>query len=77
MATTITPTKKGDRPIDALASVIEPTRISDMTPTATPATASMVTARRTVHGSPPCSSSSWLGLNSARCVRSENSSPKP
>ena len=44
MATTITPTKNGDRPIDSDASVIEPTRISDMTPTATPAMASMVTA---------------------------------
>ncbi len=31
------PTKNGDRPIDSDASLIEPTRISDITPTATPA----------------------------------------
>ena len=56
IATTMMPTKNGDRPIDSDASVIEPTRISDITPTATPAIASMVTALRTVHGSPSSSS---------------------
>ena len=40
------PTKNGDRPIDSEASVIEPTRISDMTPTATPASASAITLLR-------------------------------
>src|SRR3954467_6723409 len=38
IATTITPTKNGDNPTDGDASVIDPTRISDITPTATPAT---------------------------------------
>ena len=37
-------------PIASEASEIEPTRISDMTPTATPANASMMTERLTVHG---------------------------
>ena len=59
------------------ASEIEPTRISDMTPTATPAMASMATERRTVHGSPSPSPSSFGcgGLNRSRCVRSEKISP--
>jgi hypothetical protein len=52
IATTITPTKNGDNPTASDASVIEPTRISDITPTAAPAIASMVTLVRTVHGSP-------------------------
>ena len=41
------------------ASEIEPTRISDMTPTATPAIASMTTERRTDHGAPSPSPSSF------------------
>ena len=73
IATTITPTKNGESPIDSDASVIDPTRISDITPTATPAMASMMTLRRTVHGSPPWSSSSWAGLNRCAWVFSENS----
>ena len=32
------------------ASVIDPTRISDISPTAAPAIANMITLRRTVHG---------------------------
>jgi hypothetical protein len=63
LATTITPTKNGESPIAGDASVIDPTRISDINPTATPAPASMSTLRRAVHGSPPWSSSSWAGLN--------------
>src|SRR4051794_3097970 len=51
IATTITATKNADSPIDFDPSSIEPTRISDITPTATPATASQVTALRTDHGS--------------------------
>ena len=39
MATTNTPTKNCDSPIFSDASVIEPTRISDITPTATAARA--------------------------------------
>src|SRR5215475_9175873 len=58
IATTITPTKKGDSPIVSDASVIEWTRISDIQPTAAPAMASMSTLLRTDHGSPPWSSSS-------------------
>jgi len=57
------------------ASVIEPTRISDISPTAAPAMASMITLRRTVHGSPPWSSSSCAGLNRWVWVLSENSNP--
>ena len=38
-----------ERPIDSDASLIEPTRISDITPTATPAIASVMTERRTGH----------------------------
>ncbi len=38
IATTITPTKNSERPIASEASEIEPTRISDISPTATPAT---------------------------------------
>ena len=52
IATTITPTKNGDNPIASDASVIEPTRISDITPTAAPAIASVITLVRTVQGSP-------------------------
>ena len=75
MATTMMPTKNGDRPRFSDASVMDPTRISDITPTATPAMASMVTARRTDQGSPPWSASSWEGLNRSRWVRRENTSP--
>ena len=75
IATTMMPTKNGDRPIDSEASVIEPTRISDITPTATPAIAE--------HGHGPahrprlaaarprrCS-----GLKRSRWVLSEKNSP--
>ena len=71
----MTPTKNGDRPIASEASLIEPTRISDITPTATPAIASEATARRTDHGSPPWSSASCEGLKRLRCVRSEKRRP--
>jgi hypothetical protein len=54
----MTPTKNGESPRLSDASVMELTKISDITPTATPAPASMRTLRRTVHGSPPWSSSS-------------------
>ena len=57
IATTITPTKNSLRPIDSAASEIELTRISLITPTATPAMASAMTALRIDHGS-PCSSAS-------------------
>ena len=75
IATTITPTKNGESPMFCEASVIDPTRISDITPTAAPAIASMMTLRRTVHGSPPWSSSSCAGLNRCACVLSENTRP--
>ena len=75
IATTMMPTKNGDRPIDSDASVIEPTRISDITPTATPAIASMLTALRTDHGSPSCSSPSCSGLKRSRWVLSEKIRP--
>ena len=77
IATTMMPTKNGDSPIDADASVIEPTRISDITPTATPAIASIPTALRTDHGSPSCSSATSGGLKRSRWVLSENTSPAP
>ena len=38
IATTITPMKNSERPIVSDASLIEPTRISDIRPTASPAT---------------------------------------
>ena len=76
IATTITPTKNGDRPMSSDASVIEPTRISDITPTAMPAIASMITARRTLQGSGPSSSSSApCGLKRSAWVRSEKRRP--
>src|SRR5215213_5826080 len=74
-ATTITPTKKGDSPMAADASVMEWSRISDTQPTAAPAPASMSTLLRTDHGSPPCSSSSWEGLNRCGWVFRENTNP--
>jgi hypothetical protein len=69
------PTKNGDRPRFSDASVIDPTRISDITPTATPAMASMVTERRTDQAAPPWSASSWAGLNRSRWVLREKTSP--
>ena len=75
VATTITPTKNSLRPMDFEASEIEPTRISDMMPTATPATASAITLLRTVQCSPTWSSSSCSGLKRSLCVRSEKTSP--
>ncbi len=55
--------------------MIEPTRISDMTPTATPAMASMATLLRTDQGSPTWSSAPCSGLKRSLWVRSENNSP--
>ena len=46
------PMKNSLSPSDSAASEIELTRISDMTPTATPAMPSAMTDLRTVHGSP-------------------------
>ena len=46
IATTITPMKNSLSPTASEASVIEPTRISDITPTAIPATASAITELR-------------------------------
>ena len=60
-------------PIDSEASLIDPTRISDMSPTAAPAIASMITERRTLH--PSVSSCSYGGLNRSRCVRREKNRP--
>ena len=51
IATTITPMKNSLRPTDSDASAIEPTRTSDITPTATPAIASITTDRRTLQPS--------------------------
>ena len=48
IATTITPMKNSESPTDSEASEIEPTRISDISPTATPAIASIETERRTL-----------------------------
>jgi hypothetical protein len=69
------PTKNGERPIDSDASLIEPTRISDITPTATPAPASISTDLRTDHGSATWSSGPCAGLNRSLCVRSEKKRP--
>jgi hypothetical protein len=52
----MTPTKNGESPRLSDASVMVLTRISDITPAATPAPANMMTLRRTVHGSSP-----WRG----------------
>ena len=72
IATTITPMKNSERPIASEASEIEPTRISDMTPTATPAIASIApSGGAPAHGS----SSSYGGLKRSRWVRSEKSRP--
>ena len=71
----MTPTKNGDRPIDSEASVIEPTRISDITPTATPASASAIT--RLLHR-PRLADVvllGVLGVEEVLCVRSEKSRP--
>src|ERR687886_2523171 len=73
-ATTIAPMKNWLRPTDLAASEIEPTRSSDMTPTAMPATASIDTDRLTLQ--PWCPGSDRSGLNRSRWVRSENNSPK-
>ena len=76
IATMITPMKNSLSPTLEAASEIELTRISDITPTATPAIASAPTDLRRDHGSWPSSgSSSAPGLNSSRCVFRENSSP--
>src|SRR5688500_17679202 len=73
-ATMISETKNGDSPIPSDASSIEPTRISDITPTATPAPASTRTLRRTLQASSGVSSSVY-GLKTSWWVRSENHSP--
>jgi hypothetical protein len=66
--------KNSLRPSVSAASEIESTRISDITPTATPAMNSAMTDFRTVHGS-PWSESSDSGLKRSRCVFSENHRP--
>src|SRR5689334_1764670 len=73
MATTITPMKNSESPIECEASLIEPTSTSDMTPTRTPAIASAVTEARV--DQPQLSSSSYSGLKSARWVFSEKKRP--
>ena len=70
----ISETKNGDRPIPSDAASIEPTRISDITPTATPAPANISTLRLTLHASSGVSSS-LSGLNTSWCVLSENHRP--
>ena len=55
IATTIAPMKNSLSPIDSAASAIDPTRTSLITPTSTPATASVITPRRTLQ---PAASSS-------------------
>ena len=57
------------------ASSIEPTRISDMKPTATPAPASSPTLFLMLHACAAASSSSVSGLNTSRWVFSENHRP--
>ena len=52
IATTITPMKNSERPTASEASEIEPTRISDITPTAMPAMNSISTERRTLQPRP-------------------------
>jgi response regulator of citrate/malate metabolism len=59
------PTKNGDSPMAADASVMELTRISDIQPTAVPATASISTLLRTDQGPPPCKG---LGAETGRLV---------
>ncbi len=78
IATTITPMKNSLNPIECEVSSIEPTRISDITPTATPARARAITDVRIdqpqVSSSfPP--SSSLCGLKSSRCVLRLKTSP--
>ncbi len=73
MATTMTPMKNSERPIECEASVIEPTSTSDMRPTRTPATASAITEVRT--DQPQLSSSPYSGLKRSRCVLSEKNRP--
>ena len=52
IATTIAPMKNSLIPAFSAVSEIEPTRISDISATAAPASASAVTDLRTLHGSP-------------------------
>jgi hypothetical protein len=77
IATTMIPMKNSLSPIDSEAASIDPTRISDITPTATPATASAITDFRTDQPQvSSCSdSSSECGLNSSLWVRRLNTSP--
>ena len=75
IATTTAPMKNSLRPTDLAASEIDPTRISDMPPTATPPSASASTERRVLHG--VTWSFSAGGLNRPRWLRSENMRPAP
>ena len=70
----ISETKNGERPMPSDASSIEPTRISDITPTARPAPASTSTLRLMLHASSGVSSSE-SGLKTSWWVLSENHRP--
>src|ERR671931_539391 len=74
-ATITAPMKNSLRPIDSAVCAIEPTRISDISPTARPAIASTMTERLTLHGSCPSPLFSSGGLNRSRWLMSENQSP--
>ncbi len=77
IAITIAPTKNSVRPIDSAASEIEPTSTSDITPTATPASASAPIDLRIDQASWASDSSCEPGgLNSLRCVFSEKTRPE-
>ena len=65
IATTIAPMKNSLNPIDSAASEMDPTRTSLISPTRTPAIASAITLRRTLH---PVASSSYGGLKRALWV---------
>ncbi len=74
IATTITPMKNSVRPTDSEASAIDPTSTSDITPTATPAIASMITDGAGRPADAVCSSS-YSGLKMSRWVFKEKRSP--
>jgi hypothetical protein len=76
MATTIAPMKNSERPIAWEVSSMEPTRISERTPTSAPEIARASTERRVLQSPRPsvCDSSS-CGLKRAAWVRSEKSRP--
>ncbi len=75
IAITITPMKNSLRPTDSDASLIDPTSISDITPTATPAIASIDTERRADQPKAASSCRSYGGLKRSLCVLSEKSRP--